>query len=197
MQYPAKIVYLCGADAVPLFHAVDGRTADTVFIDKRIGGFPTPFQRFPKRCITNHILIIFCSHFIDNSHIYDYNKVIMDYQTFLYKELVDCTISSLDFVYDLEKYALRNLSKSNQTTLDSKTVKHFASLLKKQKSCIDVLRSYLGEPDYLLRCQYYALLNDFYVHGLQQTGKFRKVYVVDFETIRTYADKLTALALQF
>lgn len=120
----------------------------------------------------------------------------MEYVTLLYKELADCTISSLEFINDLEMYALRNLWKSEYTTLDSKTVKKFASLLKKFKSRIDALKSYLEEAKYGLRCQFYALLNDFYVHGLKQKGTFRKLYDVDFNTIRTLADKLNALALQ-
>ena len=73
MQNLTKIIQFGGADPTAFFHAVDGRTADPVLVNERIGRLPARLERSPKRCIAYHGNIIKSCHILDNSHIYDYN----------------------------------------------------------------------------------------------------------------------------
>ena len=73
-EYSTQIVDFCSADALAAAQPVYSAAAYTVLIDKRIGGLPFLFKRYPKRGVRNHTFIINYSQIIDNSHNVDYNQ---------------------------------------------------------------------------------------------------------------------------
>ena len=73
-EYSTQIVDFCSADALAAAQPVYSAAAYAVLIDKRIGGLPFLFKRYPKRGVRNHTFIINYSQIIDNSHNVDYNQ---------------------------------------------------------------------------------------------------------------------------